>query len=88
MNQFFEIEFLFAERKEAFLFARQIKEGTHFSVEGNCHLGGVPIKSQLSMPRAQKEGKPRFDLFGFHLRNKADISQFKVGQIVELKEDV
>lgn len=82
----FEIEGVFKiTRRGYFVFARYINQGTNWALTEESKLGGIGINPILSMPRAtDKEGNPRFDLFAFQLKNSADSTKLKEGDIVEL----
>ena len=79
----FKIEFALEPRIGA-VFARHLDDADFTLVDGST-LGGIPIKPELTMPRAlDADGNPRMDLFAFRPCVKADVERFVVGEIVEL----
>ncbi len=62
-----------------------IDSGVDFRLTELSTLGGIPIKPILTQPRAaDKEGKPRYDLFVFYPKQGSDLDKLIEGQIVEL----
>jgi hypothetical protein len=77
----FQIEF--AERDRGFVIARAL-EPRPFRLAPDSTLGACPV-SAMSMPKASNpDGSPRTDLFAFRLVYPDDVSELRVGSIVEL----
>lgn len=83
----FEIEESMVVRStgQAFVLARQLKPA-QWELGDDPHLDGIRIYPVAESPRTfDSSGNPRQDLFAFCLRESADLAQFSVGQVVELK---
>lgn len=83
----FEIDYLQMDISDSYLFARLINTKNSFELTSNSLFGGLPIKQEVTSPRATYDnGKPRMDIFAFRFKKRTDINLFKKGMIVELKE--
>jgi hypothetical protein len=80
----FRIEYIARKERPVYLFARQLETGEFF-VSQTSRLGDVPIKPQVSRPRAlTPDGKPDLSVFAFVLVTANDLPKLEVGQVVEL----
>jgi hypothetical protein len=81
----FEIDHIFEKvtRNSPHIIARLLNE-QDFKLTESSTFGGFELKS-FSIPRAtDDEGKPRFDIFAFNLKDKSKREHFKRGQVVQL----
>ncbi len=85
MQSTFKIEDKFNVKEECYILASIIGEILDYKLTENSTLAGIPIKPFLTTPRVtDKNGNPRFDLFGFCLKNKNDLEKVGVGKVVQL----
>ena len=61
-----------------------VNKEENFAFTGNLVLNGLMVKSVGMIRIKDKNGNARTDCFGLQLKKKADILQFKEGQIAEL----
>ena len=83
------IEFLIEETFEGggrgYVVARVLDPAAQFVVSPDATLGGCPIEQWLDMPRAlDAGGRQQRDLFGFCLKENADLARLKTGDLVVL----
>jgi hypothetical protein len=80
----FEITYIFEKRRPVTVFARQLEAGA-FALSEFPTLGGVPIKRQVSQPRAlTRSGQPDTSQFAFVLATANDLPKLQLGQVVDL----
>lgn len=80
----FEILYIFGDKRPVTVFAKQLETGD-VSLSDSPMLGGVPIKRQVSQPRALRpDGEPDLTQFAFVLASANDLSRLQKSQIVEL----
>ena len=82
----FEVENVVNLTDQGVLIFAKTMDDTEFFVKAGQQLNGCEI-SGGSIPRAlEEDGRPRFDLWGFLLKNRNDEARFSVGDIVELSQ--
>jgi hypothetical protein len=75
MKAMFKILGMPNEGERAYIHASPVKRQP-FVVSSGSTLGGVPLKNELNQNAAEN--------FTFRLERPTDLTQFKIGQIVEL----
>jgi len=79
----FKIEYI-STGAPCYLLARQLDEGS-FVVSQSATLGGVPIRSSVTQPRALTgDGLPDLAVFAFQLFRASDRRLLETESIVEL----
>ncbi|WP_375561346.1 hypothetical protein ACE193_02000 [Bernardetia sp. OM2101] len=85
MESTFKIEDKFIVKNDVYVLASIVGEISDYNLTENSTLAGIPIKPFLTIPRVtDKNGSPRFDLFGFCLKGKNDIEKIEIGKVVQL----
>ena len=80
----FRVEYIFenVDRHGPHLLAKLLTNESNFHLTEKSTLGGFEIK-RFGIPRAlDDDGNLKIDLFTFDLKNKADLLNFKKGDIV------
>jgi hypothetical protein len=81
----FLIEGSFEGGGRGYVVARVLDPVAQFVVSSAATLGGCPVEQWLEMPRAlDADGRQRMDLFGFCLKDNADLAHLKTGDRVVL----
>jgi len=81
----FVIEGTFEAGGRGQVVARLVEPEAQFDVSGGSTLGACPVEQSLEMPRAlDADGRQRRDLFGFCLKDNADLARLKTGDRVVL----
>ncbi|WP_338791321.1 hypothetical protein V9L05_00760 [Bernardetia sp. Wsw4-3y2] len=85
MQSTFKIEDKFTVKNDVYILASIVGDISEYKLTENSTLGGIPIKPFLTIPRVtDKNGNPRFDLFGFCLKSKNDLEKVEIGKVVQL----
>lgn len=81
----FRIEYLAKQERPCYVFARQLESGD-FLLTPSSRLGGVPIRQQVSSPKAlTPHGETDRMVFAFVLVTASDLPKLTIGQVVELE---
>ena len=81
----FLIEGIFEGGGRGYVVARVLDPVAQFVVSSGATLGGCPVEQWLEMPRTlDADGRQRMDLFGFCLKDNADLIRLKTGDRVIL----
>jgi hypothetical protein len=81
----FEILYINNARKSAYIFAK--KQGDFdFEINEKSKLGKIELKPILSQPRAlKKDGSPDLSIFAFCPKDRGQLKDINVGNVLELK---
>lgn len=82
----FQIQHCFTiSSRGEFVLARMLEPGKEFYVPRRSFLGGVELEKFMEIPRIlDKNGRQRYDLFAFQLKNARDRSFLTIDSIVDL----
>ena len=84
MPVLFKIEHIFTSIDRTIL-AECLEKDKNFYVTKNMRLGTVELEEWFEIPRAlDQNGRPRYDLFVFKMKNKQDVAKLKAGDVVQL----
>jgi len=73
-------------KDKVYVFAELVEKNYKFKLSNNSFLGEIAIENRMEIPKAlDKNGKQRYDLFVFVLKDKNDRHKLKQFDIVVLK---
>lgn len=83
----FQIEYIYKKEDYGLIFVKYLSGEKEFEITSESKLGNIELEEYLDMPRKIDEnGKLMLDSFIFKPKNKSDLNNFEVGQVVRLKQ--